>query len=309
MRFRLLQYFTVLAEELHFGRAATKLSITQPPLSTAIKRLEQDLGVLLFDRDKTRVRLTPAGAAFLVEARKLLEAEGRARSVARSVDQGMVGRLDIGFAGTLVFRDVLKIVERFKNDMGGVEVALHEMQSREQCERIQRRQLDAGFAHGIAPFHDLQVMQLKPDCYALCVHENHPVARKTSVRLREVADEPFVMFERDINPGNHDTLISMFAAAGIHPRFVYYTRSWTTTATMVSEGCGMALVPASLARMRMANIRIVPLAAAKVPVPGVLAWNPAWVTPMLVKFIDSASRSIGAKEGHRPGGSLRSRIG
>jgi DNA-binding transcriptional LysR family regulator len=302
MKLRLLEYFTMLAEELHFGRAAARLSITQPPLSTAIKSLEADLGVRLFERDKTRVELTPAGAAFLTEARKLLQGVERARTVARSVEAGMVGRLDIGFAATLLFRDILKIVEKFRQESPAIEVAMHEMLSNEQCEQLDRQQLDAGFSHGVARFDSLAAISLKADRYALCVHETHPRAHDASVRLRDLGDEPFVMFERDLNPVNHDTLISMFTAAGVHPKFSYQTRSWLTTVSVVSEGCGMAVVPASLARMRMAAVRFIPLAGPAVAVPGVLAWNPASVTPVLGKFLESAARTLSAqaRRGQRP---------
>jgi DNA-binding transcriptional LysR family regulator len=104
MELRQLRYFVMLAEELHFGRAARRLSITQPPLSFNIRRLEEDIGVRLFERDSKRVVLTPAGAAFLREARHLLEHAQRARELARAVAAGRIGRLEVGFTGSMVYR-------------------------------------------------------------------------------------------------------------------------------------------------------------------------------------------------------------
>lgn len=225
MRFRVLKYFTVLAEELHFGRAAAKLAITQPPLSTAIKSLEDELGVLLFQRNKTIVQLTPAGAAFLVEARKLLDGITRAKSVVKSVDSGIVGRLDIGFGGTLIFRDILQIVDQFNQEMPGIEVMLHEMQSSEQFEQLSRGQLNAGFAYGSAPPQKLKSIPLKEDLYVLCMPARHPKSGESAINLRDLADEAFVMFERDVNPVNHDNVISMFSRAGIYPRFTHHARN------------------------------------------------------------------------------------
>jgi len=292
MKFSVLRYFTVLAEELHFGRAAAKLAITQPPLSTAIKSLEEELGVALFQRNKTMVQLTPAGAAFLVEARKLLEGAARAKSIAKSVDQGMIGRLDVGFGGTLIFRDMLQIVEQFNRQTPGIEIVLHEMPSGEQFERLARGQLDAGFAHGSAAPPKLKSIALKEDLLVLCLPAGHPKAGEPVVKLQELADEAFLMFERDINPINHDNVISMFSRAGIYPKIVHYTRNWMTTVSMVSEGAGMAIVPSSLARMKMAGVRLIPLAGPATAALGMLVWNPTLMTPALEKFLGSASRTI-----------------
>ena len=292
MKFQQLKYFTVLAEELHFGRAAIRLSISQPPLSTAIKCLEEELGVLLFLRDKRMVQLTPAGSAFLVEARKLLEGASRAKEMVKSVDNGMTGSLDIGFGGTLLFRDILQIVDKFKRDNPGIETVLHEMQSSEQFEQLSRGQLNAGFTYGSAPPPKLKSIPLKADSYVLCVPAGHPRAGHSAINLRDLADEAFVMFERNVNPVNHDNVISLFSRAGIYPKFTHYARNWMTTMSMVSEGCGMAFVPSSLARMRMAGVRLIPLAGPRVPAPAMLAWNPTLVSPALEKFLENVTRTI-----------------
>ncbi|AHG64112.1 LysR family transcriptional regulator [Advenella mimigardefordensis] len=292
MKFHVLRYFVVLAEELHFGRAAQRLAITQPPLSSAIKALEEELEVLLFQRTKTSVQLTPAGTVFLNEARKLLEGAARAKSIVKSVDQGMSGRLDIGFGGTLLFRDVLTIVDTFTREWPGIEVVLREMQSAEQFEWLRLGRLDAGFCHGSTAPPKLRFMPLKDDQLVLCLSNEHPMARHQLIDLKELANESFVMFERDINPANHDTVISLFSRAGIYPRIVHYTRNWMTTMSMVSEGCGMAIVPSTLGRMRMAGVSLVPFAKFREPALGMLAWNPVLTNPALTKFLESAERTM-----------------
>jgi DNA-binding transcriptional LysR family regulator len=294
MKLNVLKYFVVLAEELHFGRAAQRLAITQPPLSTAIKSLEDELDAALFQRSKTRVQLTPAGAAFLVEARKLLEGVERAKSVVRSVDQGMSGRLEVGFGGTLLFRDILTIIGQFKRELPSIEVMLREMPSAEQFDCLLHGRLDAGFAHGVTAPPKLKSMPLKEDELVLCLPVAHPLAEEGVIDLRNLADEQFVMFERQMNPANHDAVIGLFSQAGIHPRIVHYTRNWMTTMSMVSEGCGMAIVPSTLSRMRMACVRLVPLAGAAMPARGMLVWNPALVTPGLERFLQSAASTLAA---------------
>lgn len=292
MKLNVLKYFVMLAEELHFGRAAQRLAITQPPLSTAIKSLEEELGTALFLRSKTRVQLTPAGAAFVVEARKLLEGVERAKSVVRSIDLGMSGRLDVGFGGTLLFRDMLTIIGQFNRELPGIEVMLREMPSAEQFDCLLHGRLDAGFAHGVTALSKLRSMPLMEDELVLCLPVGHPRAKESMIELRSLADEPFLMFEREMNPANHDTVIGLFSQAGVHPRIVHYTRNWMTTVSMVSEGCGMAIVPSTLGRMRMAGVQLVPLAGPAVPARGMLVWNPAIVTPGLERFLESAARTL-----------------
>jgi DNA-binding transcriptional LysR family regulator len=294
LKLQVLKYFTVLAEELHFGRAAAKLAVTQPPLSMAIKALEEELGVVLFQRTKARVQLTPAGSAFLIEARKVLECVSRAKSVVMSIDQGITGRLDIGFGGTLIFRDILRIVDAFNREYPGIEVVLHEMQSSEQVERLLHGQLDAGFNYGsVSPPH-LETLTLNDDTFVLCVHENHPAAAERAVNLRDLTGEHFIMFARDVNPVNHDNIVSILSRAGIYLRCVHHTRNWMTTVALVSAGCGMAIVPSSLERMRMSSVRFIPLSGEHVSAPAVLAWNPSLVSPALQNFIESAKTTLQA---------------
>lgn len=294
MKLTVLKYFVVLAEELHFGRAAQRLAITQPPLSTAIKALEEELGAALLLRTKTHVKLTPAGAAFVVEARKLLEGVERAKSVVRLVDEGMTGRLEIGFGGTLLFRDILTIIGKFNLELPGIEVMLREMPSAEQFDCLLQGRLDAGFAHGVTAPAKLASIPLKEDGLMLCLPVGHPRAEECVIDLRNLAEESFVMFERQMNPANHDAVIGLFSQAGIHPKIVHYTRNWMTTVSMVSEGCGMAIVPGTLGRMRMAGVRLVPLAGSPMPARGMLVWNPALVTPGLERFLESAERTLAA---------------
>lgn len=292
MRPEVLRYFTVLAEELHFGRAAARLAITQPPLSTAIKALEEELGVLLLQRNRQMVQLTPAGAAFLVEARSLLQGISRAKGVVQSIAKGNVGRLDVGFGGTMVFRDILKVVDQFKRDWPGIEIVLHEKTSSDQFDKLTRGLLDAGFAHGAAPPPQLKSIPMEEDWFVLCVPKGHPRAGDAVIDLRDLTDQAYVMFEREINPVNHDTLMGLFSREGIYPKFIHYTRQWMTSMSMVSEGCGMAIVPSSLARVKMEGVRLIPFAGPRVAAPAMLAWNPSLVSPALEKLIESASRTI-----------------
>lgn len=294
MKLHFLRYFVVLAEELHFGRAAAKLCITQPPLSSAIKALEEALEVQLFIRDSKHVELTQAGVAFLEEARQILERIGRASHVAKIVAKGMRGRLDIGVTGSLVYREVPMIVRRFGLDMPDVDVQLREMSSAEQLDLLVRGQLHAGFVNGETAPPQLDVLPLQPDEFVVCLPAGHPQADRRHVDLKTLAHERFVMFSRDVAPANHDNVIAIFSRAGIHPRTAHAARQWLTIVAMVANGLGVSLVPRSLSCSNVEGVRFVPLAGQAVPAPAILVWNPSFCPPTLDSFLRCARQALAA---------------
>lgn len=289
MKLHYLKYFGVLAEELHFRRAADRLAISQPPLSAAIKALEEELGVQLLRRSTKMVALTAAGSAFLVEAREILERLTRASAIVRAADEGMRGRLDIGISGSLLYREVPGIIKRFQSDVPTVDVVLHELASAEQLDKLMRRQLDAGFAHGAQVPQQLKSLSLKNDDYVLCLPEKHPMAGETAVDLRDFASERFVMFSREAAPANHDNVIAIFSRAGIHPRTIHSARVWLTIVAMVSEVSGVAIVPRSLSRARIAGVRFVPFRGTTGVATAMLVWNPGSASKALEQFLECAA--------------------
>lgn len=292
MKLHYLKYFCVLAEELHFHRAADRLAISQPPLSAAIKSLEQEVGVQLLRRNSKVVELTPAGAAFLAEAHGILEHVSRASSLARAFDEGVEGRLDIGLSGSLLYREVPKIISQFQRELPAIEVVLHELSTTDQLDKLMRRQLDAGFLHGTQVSAQLKSLPLKNDEFVLCLPEQHPMAGKKTVDLHDFAGERFVMFSREAAPSNHDNVIALFSNAGIHPRTVHSARTWMTIIALVSQISGVALVPKSLARAKIDGVRFVELRGASGAASAMLTWNPSVASKELSRFVDCATRII-----------------
>ena len=289
MKLHLLRYFAVLAEELHFGRAAERLSITQPPLSSGIKALEAELGVKLFERTSKHVALTPAGHAYLAEVRVVLDRVARAGETARAVAEGLRGRLDIGFTGSMVYRDMPRIVRAFGERAPGIEVHLCEMSSSEQIEALLHRQLHAGFANVSAVPPRLRQLPLAADHFVCCLPDDHPLARARAVPLPALAQESFVMFARDVAPANHDNVIALFHRAGIHPHTRHAARQWLTVVSLVALRMGVALVPASLAQAAVQGVRFVPIAGLRHPTVGVLAWHEEADVPALRVFLACAA--------------------
>lgn len=291
MQLRFLRYFAVLCEELHFGRAASRLAITQPPLSAAIKSLEDDLGVQLLVRNSKHVQLTPAGAAFLTEANQILDRVAQARSVVTAVDHGVHGRLDVGITGSLLYSDIPAILARFRSRVPGIDLVLHEMPSVEQLQALMRGQLHAAFINGSSVPSKLKGLALRDDVFALCVPDKHPLAERRSLALGELGDERFVMLSRAAAPARHDDVIASFSHAGIHPQIAHRARSWITVVALVARDGGVALVPMSLAKAGMAGVRFIPLAGAPTPAPAMLVWNPTLLAPALATFVDCAGEA------------------
>lgn len=289
MKLHLLRYFAVLAEELHFGRAAERLAITQPPLSSGIKALEEELGVRLFERSSKHVELTPAGHAYLAEVRIVLDRVARAGETARAVAAGLQGRLDIGFTGSMVYRDMPRIVRAFGARAPGIEVQLREMSSSEQIEALLHRQLHAGFVNTSTVPPLLACLPLAADHFVCCLPEDHALAHERSVPLTALAQETFVMFARDVAPANHDNVIALFHRAGIHPHTRHAARQWLTVVSLVALRMGVALVPASLAQAGVQGVRFVPIAGLHHPTVGVLAWHEETDTPALRVFLACAA--------------------
>jgi DNA-binding transcriptional LysR family regulator len=295
MKTHLLRYFVVLAEELHYGRAAQRLSITQPPLSSAIKALEDELGVQLLERSSKHVALTPAGAAFLKEARLVLERVAMASETARAVAAGKRGRLEVGFTGSMIYREVPRIVAAFTAKLPDIEVHLRELSSSEQVEALLHGQLDVAFVNAGTVPPPLSALPLADDTLVCCLPAAHPLATQADIDLRELADEVFVMFSRDVAPANHDNVVAVLSRAGVHPRTRHAARQWLSIVALVAAGTGVALVPASLGQAGIAGAKLVPIRGAGARASAVMAWNAERAAPLVAAFVEAAREQLRAR--------------
>lgn len=288
MKLHFLRYFVVLAEELHFRRAAEKLNITQPPLSNAIRALEEELDATLLIRDSRHVELTQAGVAFLEEAHHILNRVARASKMTKLVANGMRGHLEIGMTGSLIYREVPAIVGQLRREMPDVEVLLKEMSSADQLSELMRGQLHAGFVNGATTPPQLSSLSLGVDEFVVCLPTEHPKSKDRMVDLKQLAEERFVMFSREVSPANHDNVIAIFTRAGIHPQTAHAARQWLTIVAMVANGFGVSLVPRTMAKSRVHGVKFVEIAGHQVEAPALLAWNPSCYSPALGSFIACA---------------------
>jgi DNA-binding transcriptional LysR family regulator len=246
MELRHLRYFVVLAQELHFGRAASRLSISQPPLSVAIRQLEESVGARLFDRNSKEVRLTPAGQTLERSARLLLRQADEAALEARDVSEGSAGRLRIGFVGAMLYRGLPQALVRFQAAHPGVRVALSELNSLQQITELMQDRLDVGFVHNSRMPPELLRTLVISEPFVACVPADHPLARRRSVAVESLRDQPFVLFSREASPDYHERILGICARAGFRPEVRHEVRHWLSVVSLVSQGMGVALVPNAL---------------------------------------------------------------
>jgi len=242
------QYFVAVAEELHFGRAAERLHISQPPLSQAIKGLERHLGVTLLDRSTRHVALTAAGVAFLDACRELVGAATTAGSVARQAAEGQVGELRVG-AVTSAFNDPLpRALELFRRGHPRVDVRVEEVDTHVAVQALRRHELDVALVRQLASPPDCHRVTLQKDHFVLAVPGWWRIGSEEPTELLSAAGLPWIWLPRSISPDYHDQVVACCREAGFAPEAHHVARSITSQLAMVACGLGVALVPESAAR-------------------------------------------------------------
>ena len=296
MELRQLRYFVAVAEELHFRRAAARLHISQPPLSQQIRALEEELGFALLVRTRRRVDLTPAGAAFLRDARALLSELEGAVAGARRINAGETGRVRISFVGSALFSIVPGTVERFRRSRPGVEIELRERATVDQLRAVRAGAADVGLVRPpIENDGELRVQTVLRERTVAALPAGHPLAALRRVPLRRLAAEPLVLFPRDQAPGLHDLLIGSLAGAGAAPRVIQYAPEMLTIIGLVAAGTGVSLVPASVGRLALDGVAYRPMAGA--PLSELVAITRAGDDSALVRaFVYEASASASAAD-------------
>ena len=285
MEFRHLRYFLVLAEELHFGRAARRLSMSQPPLSLNIQQLEASVGARLFTRSSKSVALTAAGLAFVPAARALLDQAVQAARLAHDVGRGMAGTVSIGFAGTMLYSGLPDILARFQEQHPRVRLLLKELSSTEQLIELAHDRLDIGFVHTTRVPPELSQILVSSQALVGCLPASHRLARHASLSLEALQGEPFAVVSRAVSPDYHERILGICADAGFHPEIRYELRHWLSVVSLVSQGMGVALVPAALSRSAMAGTAFVPLHKTSMPYDTHCLWKTARDDSALAAFV------------------------
>ena len=292
MELRHLKYFVAVAEEMHFGRAAKRLHIAQPPLSQQIMNLEEELGIKLFDRTRRTIQMTDAGTYFLKEARQLLLHVEQAAETARRIYRGQAGRLTIGFVGSVVHTFLPEGLRIFRERFPDVELSLQELNTAEQINSLHAGRLDVGFLYLDAQDSELASQVLTRAPLMVVLPNKHALAGRKSLNIRELAQEPFIANTRSSEPVVLDAFISLCRSAGFTPRIAQESGHVQTVLGLVASGLGACLLPDFIKNIRRPGVQYIPLAGSPPTVRLGVVWrsdNSSTLVKSFVKVIVSSS--------------------
>ncbi|MBJ7439510.1 MAG: LysR family transcriptional regulator [Sphingopyxis sp.] len=251
---RHLHAFLVVAEELHFGRAATRLRIAQPPLSQQVKRVEEVIGHRLFDRDTRNVSLTPAGEAFVETAHAVLRRLAVGIERARDIGEGQAGRLIVGFTPTTALRLLPRIVPPFRDAHPRIVIDLLEMLPAPLIEALRIGQLDTAIMRDPSPLPGLIATILFAEDYVAVLPADHRSATGESFALDDLANDPFILFPAGAESQSVARVFGLCAEVGFIPRKVQEVPGWQTAIALVGSGMGVTILPESVENLRLPGI-------------------------------------------------------
>lgn len=287
--------FVTLAEELHFGRAARRLVMTQPPLSRQIHLLELHVDAKLFDRTSRSVRLTVAGERFLFEARRILRLAEGASAIAKKVALGRTGSLRVGFTAASAYDFVPRLVTACLADLPDIDLSLKEMVTGDQLEALGSGEIDIGFIRPLLIRHGVDSTKVFAEGLQAAVPSSHPLARKKLLTLKDLDDQPFVMYSPHESRYFYELIVGQLAQANVHPRYVQYLGQIHSVLSLVRAGLGLALVPQSASELHLDNVVMKPITLrSKAPVEIHAVWRRDNTSP-LVPVVVSVARRLAQK--------------
>jgi DNA-binding transcriptional LysR family regulator len=293
MELRHLRCLAVLAEELHFSKAAERLGIAQPALTQQIQALERELGVRLFQRTKRSVHLTVAGKLTLDEALRTLQQAERTRLIAGQAGRGEKGLIEIGYVGSAAFSGVLaRTISAYRKTNPNVELHLYELGIHQQLSDLNSRRLDAAFLRlPVRPWPvGLTSATLLSEPIVVAVPAQHPLAKKRTISITSLAQESFIAMRYTEGVGFHAQVDDICRQHQFVPRITQRAQQFAAVASMVGAGLGVALVPASIRNLRLPNVTFRPLAGLMEMSTLALVFRKSEQAPAVVSFIEKVKR-------------------
>jgi DNA-binding transcriptional LysR family regulator len=295
MDLRQLRYFVAVAEELHFGRAAARMHISQPPLSQQIRLLEEALGAQLFRRNQRNVRLTHEGEVLLAHIKPLLARWDETSDIVAAAGRGDAGFLRVGFTAASAYYLIPTAIGAFKQRFPAVELALHEMVTNDQVQGLLENRLDVGLMRPHARQPDLLSQKLLDEPLMVVLPARHPLADREAVDLPSLRGLPVISFTPANSPYLRDMVEGLLSRDGDTPTVVQRATQPHTLVSLVAAGLGVALVPELTSRNRLDGVVYRPLAVDNPPVAEMyVCWRKQAASPLLENFLgclDEAARS------------------
>lgn len=259
MDIRQLKYFVAVAEERHFGRAARRLHMSQPPLSTQIKGLETELGVRLLDRSTRRVSLTDAGRVFLRRANEILNSVDAAAEEVQQAESGLRGRLTVGFISSATLSLLPLSIRLFRERVGGVELELKELTSSQQVDELYEGGIRIGLVRLPMNSPGIRLEPVLEESLVVALPAGHALAMEDRISLEAMSDQPLVFFTRALVPGFHAQIVELYARIGAFPNVVQHAVHFQTIVGLVASGIGSAILPESAQRVTRDGVVYRPL--------------------------------------------------
>ena len=256
---RHLRYFVAVAEELHFGRAALRLHLAQPPLSQQIRKLEEILGLTLFDRTSRSVALTAAGRTFLERAQRTLLNVSRDIEETRNIGRGEVGSLHIGFVGSAMLTNLPAIFRAYREAHPLVRLHLHESFTSKVIEGLQNGTLDAGLLRDGDPTEGLVASSIFSEPFVAVVPAHHGLRKERSISVASLKDEPFVYYPKSAGTRAFEKPLSLCEAHGFRPVIVQEASHWLSILRLIGAGLGVSIAPACVQKIVSPDVICLPL--------------------------------------------------
>ncbi len=294
---RHLRYFVAVAEALHFGRAAQRLHLAQPPLSQQIRRLEDLLGHALFTRTSRTVSLTPAGATFLERARRTLRTMANDIEETRSVGRGDVGSLHVGFVGSGMLTTLPSIFRDFREAHPGVRLHLHESFTSRVTESLGNGRLDVGVLRDGDPMKSMSVHTIYSEPFVAVLPATHRRARQRSISPASLRDEPFVYYPRSAGTRAFEKPLRLCEEHGFRPQIVQEASHWLTILRLIGAGLGVSIAPECVRRIASPEVVCLPLAGSKIRSDIELAYPAGELRPIVERFARIAMEARGQISG------------
>ena len=296
---RHLRYFVAVAEELHFGRAALRLHLAQPPLSQQIRKLEEILGYQLFLRTSRAVKLTSAGEVFLERARRTLRNVQEDMEEARSVGRGEEGFLRVGFIGSAMLTALPAMLGRYRRLYPKVNLQLNESHTSIVVQKLLKGELDAGFLRDGGHAPGLEIERLFSEPFIAVLPKKHPLAQHKTISARALRDEPFVLFTPAAGVLAYEKTVSLCEEHGFRPGVVQEAPQWLTIMRLVGAGLGVTIAPACVKQVATPNVVCLSLRGATIESDIELAYRTS-EDRAIVEAIATVARESFAKRKHAP---------
>lgn len=285
LEIRHLRYFLAVAEELHFGRAANRLFISQPGLSRQIKQLESNLGVQLFERNNKKVALTKAGGYLKTEASLMIENLNNVLEHVKMLHEGEEGTLNISYVGSAMQNLIPRLLVRFRDLYPNIHFNLKEIENAKQIEGLLSHKIDVGFVRLNQVPDDLMVRPVWKENFCIVVPADHPINSSNFHSLLQFEKDPFILFEKGYSPVYFERVMSIFEHAGFSPIISHSTVHANTIFRLVEQNFGVSIIPTSLQLGYQLNVRFIELN--DIPQQAVLSivWNKKNRNPILQKML------------------------